>query len=354
MGFDAEQQRNAQTIISVGRSLGASERDLTIALMTALQESGLRNINYGDRDSVGLFQQRAPWGSFEDRTNPSESARMFFQGGQTGQPGLFAKTTRDGMSLTQAAQAVQVSAFPDAYAKHEQAALGLLGGSSVGPDPTTGPGVPAAGAPALPSSSPGATSAGILDESQETVVQDQELDATEFGAREALILDTPADTSFLPSLTEQEFASAAGGLRLPGVAGHNDMIPEAALGGRKTAVRSALGYLGTPYVWGGQSRSGVDCSGLMLNAFAEAGIDLPRVSYQQAARGARIGLDALRPGDMVAWDNSPRNPGADHIAIYIGGGEIVEAARPGTNVSRRRLDPGEDAWGVDMSGAYRD
>lgn len=123
----AEQKRNAQIIIGVGQRLGASSRDILIALMTAFQESSLRNLSYGHLDSVGLFQQRNAWGSFSARTNPAESARMFFQGGRGGQPGLFANKNRNSMSLTAAAQWVQRSAFPNAYAKHEKAARALMG-----------------------------------------------------------------------------------------------------------------------------------------------------------------------------------------------------------------------------------
>jgi hypothetical protein len=126
----ADQQKNAGIIVAVGKKLGASQRDLIISLMTALQESGLRNISYGDRDSVGLFQQRTPWGTFDQRMNQAESARMFFQGGHGGQRGLFDIGNRGSMSLTQAAQAVQVSAFPNAYAKWEDEARTLLSGGS--------------------------------------------------------------------------------------------------------------------------------------------------------------------------------------------------------------------------------
>jgi phage-related protein len=132
----AEQQKNASIIIGVGKRLGASHRDLLISLMTALQESNLRNIAFGDRDSLGLFQQRDAWGTREQRLDPAEAARMFFQGGHGGQRGLFAFKNRDQMSLTQAAQAVQVSAFPDAYAKWEDEARQLLDGP--GPLPTSG------------------------------------------------------------------------------------------------------------------------------------------------------------------------------------------------------------------------
>jgi murein DD-endopeptidase MepM/ murein hydrolase activator NlpD len=118
--------QNAATIIGTGKGLGASQRDLIIAIMTAMQESTLRNLNYGDRDSLGLFQQRAAWGSAKARTTPSEATRMFFHGGAQGQRGLFDFPNRDKMSLAQAAQAVQVSAFPSAYAKWEDMARAVV------------------------------------------------------------------------------------------------------------------------------------------------------------------------------------------------------------------------------------
>ena len=129
VGLSQEQLNNAATIVAVGRSLGATSRDLVIALMTAMQESTLRNLNYGDRDSLGLFQQRDAWGSAADRTNPSKAARMFFLGGAAGQRGLFDFANRDKMTLSQAAQAVQVSAYPEAYAKWENMAKAVLGGT---------------------------------------------------------------------------------------------------------------------------------------------------------------------------------------------------------------------------------
>lgn len=137
--LSAEQLANAKTIMQVGKSLGASQRDLIISLMTAMQESQLRNLNYGDRDSVGLFQQRNAWGSFADRTNPAKSARMFFLGGQAGQRGLFDFKNRNSMSLTQAAQAVQVSAFPNAYAKWQSMAEAIVNGATFTPGKTPGP-----------------------------------------------------------------------------------------------------------------------------------------------------------------------------------------------------------------------
>ncbi len=124
--FNAEQLKNASTIASVGKTVGASSRDIIIALMTAMQESTLRNLDWGDRDSVGLFQQRDPWGSFAQRTDPATSAKMFFTGGFGGQPGLFDYPGRDSMSMGAAAQAVQVSAYPDAYTKWADEAQAIL------------------------------------------------------------------------------------------------------------------------------------------------------------------------------------------------------------------------------------
>jgi cell wall-associated NlpC family hydrolase len=96
-----------------------------------------------------------------------------------------------------------------------------------------------------------------------------------------------------------------------------------AIGGeRGDAVRLAKSFVGMPYIWGGTDPNrGFDCSGFTQYVYKKAfGIDLPRVSYQQANSGRRVGLSALQPGDLVAWDNSSRNNGADHIAIYLGGG----------------------------------
>lgn len=99
-------------------------------------------------------------------------------------------------------------------------------------------------------------------------------------------------------------------------------------------VAEAKKYLGLPYVWGGTDpQRGVDCSGLVQSVYKSFGYDLPRVSADQARSGRPVAsLAEAQPGDILAWDNSSRNSGADHVAIYIGGGKMIEAARPGTNV----------------------
>jgi cell wall-associated NlpC family hydrolase len=113
---------------------------------------------------------------------------------------------------------------------------------------------------------------------------------------------------------------------------------------------AAKKYLGVKYSWGGEGPAGVDCSGLVQLAYKAAGIQLPRVSYQQATSGKSVPINQLRIGDLVAWDNNPSLPGADHIAIYLGDGRIIEAAKPGTVVSERALGKDEGAFGVQIGG----
>jgi hypothetical protein len=113
-------------------------------------------------------------------------------------------------------------------------------------------------------------------------------------------------------------------------------------------IASAKKYLGVPYVWGGTTASGLDCSGLVQLAFRDLGIDLPRVSRDQAKAGDAVASIAdAQPGDLVAF-GSP----VDHIAIYLGGGRILEAPQPGQDVhitemhrtptAIRRIVPGGD------------
>ncbi len=115
-----EQMGNAALIAGVGMQMRASDRAIVIALATAMQESSLRNLDYGDRDSLGLFQQRPSqgWGSPKQVQDPVYASRTFYHRLQE-VPGF------GQMPLTEAAQAVQISAFPDAYAKHERLATAL-------------------------------------------------------------------------------------------------------------------------------------------------------------------------------------------------------------------------------------
>ena len=102
-------------------------------------------------------------------------------------------------------------------------------------------------------------------------------------------------------------------------------------GDRIVAIASR--YLGTPYVWGGEDPSGFDCSGLIQYAYAEVGVDVPRVSRDQARAGVAIpNLDAAVPGDLVAFGTP-----VDHIGIYAGNGTMVVAPHTGDVVKVQRI-----------------
>lgn len=116
--FTATQLANATAIYRVGIKLRVSTFGIRIAVATACQESSLSNLTGGDRDSVGLFQQRTPWGPYSSRHDPTKAATMFFAGGKAaGTPGLLDIKGWASMSLGAAAQKVQRSAFPGAYTK---------------------------------------------------------------------------------------------------------------------------------------------------------------------------------------------------------------------------------------------
>ncbi|MDX6232390.1 MAG: peptidoglycan DL-endopeptidase CwlO, partial [Nocardioidaceae bacterium] len=104
-------------------------------------------------------------------------------------------------------------------------------------------------------------------------------------------------------------------------------MPEVDATGRaKTAINFALAQLGDPYVYGGTGPNSWDCSGLVMKAWAAAGVSLPRVVGPQMAATKRIPMSALQPGDLVAYGSMA------HIGMYIGGGRVVHAPRPGKSV----------------------
>lgn len=333
---------NARVIAQVGREMGASQRDIQIALMTALQESTLRNLKWGDRDSQGLFQQRPSqgWGTVAQVTNPQYASRKFYEA-------LLKDGKRDSRSLTQAAQRVQRSAYPNAYAKHEGAAADLLAQLGGG-----------GGAPAGGASFGAATPASAAE--REAQLQQQIEEPLTFNAKAVGIqaVDSVGTQAADQPVTQEQMAAVEMPQRTEGdpflpTMTTSQYNPIAAGGGAtgKAAdmVAFAKQFLGTPYKWGGTGPLGFDCSGLMQYVYRQFGIDLPRVSAQQAQAGARISLDQLKPGDMVAWDNSSRNNGADHIALYIGNGQVLHAPRPGDKVKVSALWDKGRAWGVSMN-----
>jgi cell wall-associated NlpC family hydrolase len=100
------------------------------------------------------------------------------------------------------------------------------------------------------------------------------------------------------------------------------------------AARVAKRYVGVPYVWGGSSPSGFDCSGLVWYAFARVGIALPRRVAEQFQHGTPVPRSQLRPGDLVFFDR------LKHNGIYVGDGWFIHAAQTGDVVKVSRLDEG--------------
>ena len=106
-------------------------------------------------------------------------------------------------------------------------------------------------------------------------------------------------------------------------------------------VETALGYHGIPYVWGGESTSGFDCSGLVLYVFKQHGVDLPHYSGAQFQLGEKIVPADLQPGDVVFF-GSPIH----HVGIYVGGGYFIHAPRTGDFVKLSRLAERSDYAGA--------
>jgi peptidoglycan DL-endopeptidase CwlO len=244
-----EQRQNAATIIGVARNMGAPPRAWLVALATAKQESDLLNINYGDRDSLGLFQQRPSqgWGSPAQVLDPVYSTTTFLDH-------LLKVPNWDRLPVTVAAQTVQRSAFPDAYAKWEALAADLV-----------------------------AKLAGVAD----------------------------------PAGCGPDSAS----------------LPEGVV---RTATQFALAELGKPYVWGATGPDTFDCSGLILRAFQAAGIDLPRVSRDQFDAGGHVPVRQAQAGDLLFYATDPTDPATiHHVALYLGGDQMVEAPYSGEAVRMR-------------------
>jgi cell wall-associated NlpC family hydrolase len=287
----AEQIPNAKTIQATGVAMNIPARGQIVALATALQESGLRNLTYGDRDSLGLFQQRPSqgWGTANEILDPVHASTKFYEA-------LERVSGWQSLSVTQAAQAVQRSGFPEAYAKWEPLATALqqaiepllskAGGTSPSPSPSGSDST----ASAASSTAGGCTTGG---------------DGTDFGT--------------IP----------------PGAVPTGYKIPADAPPKVQTAIRWALGQLGTQYQWGGSCTDShgsdpmgrCDCSSLMQQAYRAAGVTLTRTTYTQVKEGKPVSVDALRPGDLVFTEGTAEVP--EHVGMVAGQGLIVHAPRTG-------------------------
>ncbi len=278
---------NAKAIIATGIQKRVPARGQVIALATALQESTLINLDHGDRDSLGLFQQRPSqgWGTREQIMDPVYSSTKFYDG-------LLKIRDWEQMPLTVAAQKVQRSGFPDAYAKHEPLATALQ----------------QAIAPAL-----GAAPAGPLP------------GATGFGAGLA-----PGGCAGKSGEDGVDFGEIP-----PGTLPDGYQIPSTAPTEVKTAIRWALGQLGTPYQWGGSCTNAhgfnpserCDCSSLTQRAYGIAGKEITRTTYTQIHDGRGVPTGQVQPGDLLFSRGTAAAP--EHVSMAIGYGYVVHAPKPG-------------------------
>ena len=120
-------------------------------------------------------------------------------------------------------------------------------------------------------------------------------------------------------------------------------------GGASTAIATAKSYLGVPYVWGGESYGGVDCSGLTMLAWESAGVDLPHLSRAQYSYGTHVPIGSMEAGDLIFWSSNGTQSGIYHVAIYLGDGQMIEAPTFGVPV---RIT-GVYSWGSIMPYAVR-
>ena len=157
---------------------------------------------------------------------------------------------------------------------------------------------------------------------------------------------TPAEEAPAPAPAEEEPAPA---YEEPVYEEPDDEEPSYSYGGASTAIATAMTYLGVPYVWGGESYGGVDCSGLTMLAWESAGVDLPHLSRAQYGYGTHVSLGDMEAGDLIFWSSDGTQSGIYHVALYLGDGEMIEAPTFGVPV---RVT-GVYSWGSLMPYAVR-
>jgi hypothetical protein len=149
---------------------------------------------------------------------------------------------------------------------------------------------------------------------------------------------------------------AAQGLEVDGVVGsatyralmNKEMPPNRSNNAVRSILRAAYSVIGTPYVFGGTTPYGFDCSGFTQYAFARAGISLPRMADSQFYAGRRISMNRLRPGDLIFY--TTYEAGASHVGIYVGNGNFIHA---GTSTGVTVSSAFTGYWGARYYGACR-
>ena len=110
-------------------------------------------------------------------------------------------------------------------------------------------------------------------------------------------------------------------------------VSRGSAGQGQAAVSWAEGQVGLPYIWGGVGPDGFDCSGLTMKAWSAAGVGINRTAADQYKQVLKISYSSMRPGDLIFWSSGTTDADSIyHVAMFIGGGQMVEAAKPGVPV----------------------
>ncbi|MEO3810733.1 NlpC/P60 family protein [Sphaerisporangium sp. B11E5] len=350
--LDAQQWAHALIIVNTAIALHLPSRAAVIGIATALQESRLNNETVGDHGTAfGLFQQRpvSGWGTKAQATDPHYAARKFYSA-------LVKVKNWRTKPLTVAAQAVQNSAYPDAYARHEALATAVVaalwpsdGRTSTPPTLQARPltkdlGVTPADLSVVRSHIEIAASLGV---DRRTVVSDIAQTLQGMGHD-----DNDSNRKTFQEHAEKLVSTVADRLCRELQASLYEPVQfkplEANISGGSLrgslAARAALTMLGVPYSWGGGGTAGpsfgvgrgaktkgFDCSALTQYAWARAGVSIPRVTYDQWTHGSRV-YSIIQPGDLIFYETNPRMPGPDHVGLAISNSKMVHAPRTGTVV----------------------
>ncbi len=276
--YQPDQIANATTIVAVGKRMNVPQQGWVVAIAAALQESNLVNVDHGDRDSLGLFQERPSqgWGTPAQVMDPTYAATQFYRH-------LLAVPGWQQMSVNDAAQAVERSGFPQAYGPHEQAARQIVGAVVSGSSQT----IPEDG-----------------EQFVSTCPQTGNGDCTNIQAT------TPA------AMTAINFACGQRGL--PYVWGGNGAELTEPPNGRT------------------QVTGGFDCSGLTKAAYAAAGVQIPRTAQTQYDAGPRVPAgQSILPGDLVFFGAGPSS--VTHVGIAISAEDMIDAPHQGAVVRIERI-----------------